>query len=91
MPTKPSAEALTCMNCGAPIKSGFFCAKCQAGENDDADIGKAKGKNEAWKGSRFSGDAKKKRQQQLLMEDLTTWGKRLIVVLVLAGIGFTVY
>ena len=90
MPAKPEATALKCMNCGAPIKSGFFCARCQSGENDDLEI-KGKGKADAWKGSRFSGEAKKKKQQALLKEDLTIWGKRLLTLAIVGGIGFAVY
>ena len=77
-----TSEGLKCMNCGAPIKTGFFCQKCQSGENDDA---KSK---DGWTGSRFSGDAKRKRQRQMLMDDLATWGKRLLILAVLGGIGY---
>ena len=84
MANKPKAtEALTCMNCGAPIKSGFFCLKCQSGENDDV-----QSKDDGWRGSRFTGDAKKKRQKELLMEDIKTWSMRVLVVAVVAGVGF---
>lgn len=83
------ATALTCMNCGAPIKSGFFCAKCQSGETDEAK-GKGKGKEDGWKGSRFSGEAKKKRQQALLMEELQIWGKRILILAVICGVAFGV-
>jgi hypothetical protein len=89
MPKTSDAASLQCMNCGAPIKSGFFCAKCQSGENDDLEI-KGKDKGDTWKGSRFSGEAKKKKQRALLMEELTTWGKRLLIVLILVGVGFGV-
>ena len=85
MPNAQPAETLKCMNCGAPIKSGFFCARCQSGEEPST------GKGEAWKGSRFTGDAKKKRQQQMLKEDLTTWGKRLLILVILCGVGFGGY
>ena len=71
------------MSCGAPIKSGFFCARCQSGEEP------AK-KDDGWKGSRFTGDAKKKKQHDLLMEDLGRWGKRLMIVLIIVGVGFGV-
>ena len=98
MPAKPSDAALTCMSCGTPIKSGFFCARCQSGEGGDLEVvnkgggkAQAKGKNDAWKGSRFSGEAKKQRQKEMLKEDLAIWGKRLVIVAVLAGIGFAVY
>ena len=84
MPKPKDAEALTCMSCGAPIKSGFFCANCVSVEDAP------KKKDDGWKGSRFSGEAKKKRQQALLMEDLTRWAKRIIVVAILLGIGFGV-
>lgn len=81
--TKTTANQ--CMNCGAPIEAGgFFCKKCQAGETPES-------KQDGWKGSRFTGEAKKKRQQQLLMEDLKVWGKRLAILLVLGGVGWGGY
>ena len=76
------------MNCGTPIKSGFFCAKCQAGETPSSSAGSS---GDSWKGSRFSGDAKKRRQQEMMKQDLAIWGKRLVILLVLAGIGFGGY
>ncbi|MEA2553793.1 MAG: hypothetical protein QOJ65_1969 [Fimbriimonadaceae bacterium] len=80
---KPNTtEALKCMNCGTPIKSGFFCAKCQSGEIE------VKSKEDGWRGSRFTGDAKKKRQQQLLMEDLMRWGKMLLILAIIGGVGY---
>lgn len=85
MANKSTTETLTCMNCGTPIKSGFFCAKCQSGENDDVKP------NDGWKGSRFTGEAKKRRKQQLLMEDLARWGKTLLILVVIGGIGYGVY
>lgn len=73
------------MNCGKPIKSGFFCARCQSGEAEETK------KDDGWKGSRFTGEAKKRRQRQLLMEDLARWGKTLLILAVLAGVGYGVY
>ena len=81
-----TSDALTCMNCGTPIKSGFFCAKCQSGETEET-----KKKDEGWKGSRFTGEAKKRRQRQLLMEDLARWGKTLLILAVIGGIGYGAY
>src|SRR5436305_2660043 len=86
MPKAKSTEALTCMNCGAPIRSGFFCAKCVAAGEHDAP--KKPKKDDGWKGSRFSGEAKKKRQRELLMEDLATWGKRVVILAVIAAVGW---
>jgi hypothetical protein len=80
-----TSEALTCMNCGAPIKSGFFCAKCQSGESEESK------KVDGWKGSRFTGEAKKRRKRQLLMEDLARWGKTLLILAILGGIGYGAY
>ncbi len=80
-----TSDALKCMNCGAPIKSGFFCQKCQSGESDDVKPA------DGWKGSRFTGDAKKKRQQQLLMEDLRRWGKTLLILAIIFGVGYGGY
>lgn len=80
-----TSDALKCMNCGAPIKSGFFCQKCQSGETDDAKPA------DGWKGSRFTGDAKKNRQRQMLMEDLRRWGKTLLILVIIAGVGYGGY
>lgn len=85
MPKSNTSEALQCMNCGAPIKSGFFCQKCQSGEDDDAKPA------DVWKGSRFTGEAKKKRQRQLLMEDLARWGKAALILLVIGGLAYGGY
>lgn len=85
MAKSDTSDALKCMNCGAPIKSGFFCQKCQSGENDDAKPA------DGWKGSRFTGEAKKKRQQQLLMEDLMRWGKVLLILAIIGGVGYGGY
>jgi len=84
MPSPKEAEALTCMSCGTPIKSGFFCARCASGEEP------AKKKDDGWKGSRFTGEAKKKKQQALLREELGRWAKRILVLAVIGGIAFGV-
>ncbi len=83
----PKAEALQCMSCGAPISSGFFCARCQSGEEPAPKKGMSNGPA----GSRFSGAAKKQRQQELLKEDLTTWTKRILILGVIGGLGYAVY
>jgi len=80
-----TSDGLKCMNCGAPIKSGFFCQKCQSGENDDAKPA------DGWKGSRFTGDAKKKRQRELLMDDLMRWGKTLLIIAIVGGVAYGGY
>ena len=80
-----TSDGLKCMNCGAPIKSGFFCQKCQSGENDNPKAA------DGWKGSRFTGDARKKRQRELLMEDLGRWGKTLLILVIIAGVGYGGY
>ena len=80
-----TSDALKCMNCGTPIKSGVFCQKCASGENDEAKPA------DGWKGSRFTGEAKKKRQRQLLMEDLSRWGKTLLILLIIGGAGYGAY
>jgi len=85
---KPATETPTCMTCGVPIKSGFFCARCASGDTPDQRKDK---KDDGWKGSRFSGEAKKKKQQALLMEDLTIWGKRVVIVAVVGGLGYAGY
>jgi hypothetical protein len=83
---KPNtSEALACMNCGAPIKSGFFCAKCQSGETEEVK------KEDGWRGSRFTGEAKKRRKRQLLMEDLARWGKTLLILAIIGGVLYGAY
>lgn len=75
-------DDLTCMSCGTPIKSGFFCEKCVKGENDKAKP------SDGWVGTRFTGEAKKRRQRQMMMDELATWGKRLLIVAVIGGLGY---
>lgn len=77
-------SALKCMNCGTPIQSGFFCAKCQAGD------GPAQGED-GWKGSRFTGDAGRQRRRKLLMEDLARYGKMLLILAIVGGVAFGGY
>lgn len=77
-------SALKCMNCGTPITSGFFCAKCQAGDGPS-------GGEDGWKGSRFTGEAGKRRRQKLLMEDLARYGKMLLILAIVGGIAYGGY
>ena len=79
------AESLQCMSCGAPISSGFFCARCQSGEEPEQK------KVSGPAGSRFSGAAKKQRQKELLKEDLAAWTKRILILAVIGGLGFAAY
>jgi|SRR5579885_1545385 len=67
-----------CMGCGTPINTGFFCPKCIDTGSDDPEAPKVK--EDGWKASRFSGEAKRRRQQQLFKYELATWGKRVVLL-----------
>jgi hypothetical protein len=70
------------MGCGIPINAGFFCAKCiEAGDDSP--------KEDGWKGTRFAGEAKKRRQQQLFKEDLALWSRRIVIVVTLLVLSVT--
>lgn len=82
--TNTAASGLKCMNCGAPIASGFFCKRCEAGDEPTTE-------KEAKAGSRFSGETLRKRKQKLLLEDLARWGKMLLILAIVGGVGYGVY
>jgi hypothetical protein len=66
------------MGCGAPIKSGFFCPKCEKRAEDSIGSDKPAG-------SRFTGRAAAQKKKALLVEDITRLVKRLLVLAVVVG------
>ncbi len=72
-----------CMTCGTPVTRGLFCAKCI-----EAGSGVEEAKPEGWKGIRFSEDRKRRFEKQMLRDELTTWGRRLTYVVIIALVFF---
>ena len=71
-----------CMTCGKPITSGFFCAKCvEAGSTEEV-------KEDGWKGTVFTGERRRKREQQMFREELLLWGKRMAILAAVVLVGF---
>jgi hypothetical protein len=78
---------LTCMNCGAAITSGFFCAKCEA-IAVGSDPGEPKsGKPQTY----FHGSAGSRKKRDLLMENMIRWAKVAIILAIIGGGGYFVY
>ena len=72
-------KQLKCMGCGMPVASGFFCQKCidLGAEETPKEI-------ELWKGRRFTEERKKKVRQQMLRNDVSVWGKRIAICVIVA-------
>ena len=68
-----------CMSCGAPIESGFFCAKCVKAGESSAEV-----KEDGWQGTRFTGERRKQREKQIFREELALWGKRAVMLVIIA-------
>lgn len=79
-----SKPQLTCMGCGAPIPQGFFCKACEAGVTPD-------NKRTNTTESKFLGKAGAARKKELFVEDMTRTVKRIVILAVLAGVGFIVW